>query len=325
MARDIGDYLDLTMEDAVAQWRRILAREPRKRQERYLPVEVLLCHAMFYEVNPHRWGGANIHKAPPIVHQVARLTLRTPGSITNKMLNLDGSRPNAGPFEWRVFKALTEAPDLHAALYTTVLGAARVCGIDEEALPDFLGCLGADRVRLIGQDEIESHALSRLIEAELPELQAQLGAGELETSRLVEYRARVGQHRFARQVLHNCGNRCVFCGFNAEELGGHRLLIASHIKPWAASTNRERLDVTNGIAACPTHDAAFDGGLLTINGGLRIHRAPHLTEQTRRDASVARYFDAPALLPRARFPEGSRAPGPKYLRFHKREIFQAVA
>lgn len=325
MAHRIGDYLDLTMAAAVQQWRHILAREPKRRQETYLPVEILLCQSMFYEVNPRRYGGANIHTAPAIVHQLARLTMRTPGSITNKMLNLDGSRANAGQLEWRVFKTLTEAPDLHAALYTTVLGAARTCGIDEAQLPDFLGCHGAARVPLIGQDEIESRALSQLIESALPALQAQLGAGELETSRLVESRARVGQHRFARQVLHNCGHRCVFCGFNAEQLGGQRLLIASHIKPWSASTDRERLDVANGVAACPTHDAAFDTGLLTINGGLRIHIAPRLTEQTRRDASVARYFSGPALLSRARFPEGSRAPKRVYLEFHKREIFETVA
>jgi putative restriction endonuclease len=36
------------------------------------------------------------------------------------------------------------------------------------------------------------------------------------------------------------------------------MLIASHIKPWRISTSTERLDVRNGLAACPTHDIAFD-------------------------------------------------------------------
>ena len=45
----------------------------------------------------------------------------------------------------------------------------------------------------------------------------------------------------------------------------HRLLIASHIKPWRDSTPAERLDARNGIAACPIHDAASDTGLLTVN------------------------------------------------------------
>ena len=44
--------------------------------------------------------------------------------------------------------------------------------------------------------------------------------------------------------------------------GGRRMLVASHIKPWKDSSPRERLDHRNGLAACPTHDAAFDAGLL---------------------------------------------------------------
>jgi hypothetical protein len=43
------------------------------------------------------------------------------------------------------------------------------------------------------------------------------------------------------------------------------LPIASHVKPWARSDSRERADVGNGICACPTHDSAFDAGLLTVS------------------------------------------------------------
>ena len=32
----------------------------------------------------------------------------------------------------------------------------------------------------------------------------------------------------------------------------------------------------NGVAACGVHDAAFDTGLITVNGGLRVHKAHRL-------------------------------------------------
>ena len=46
------------------------------------------------------------------------------------------------------------------------------------------------------------------------------------------------------------------------------MLLAGHIKPWRDSTHRERLDLSNGLAACPSHDVAFDTGLLTVEDDL---------------------------------------------------------
>jgi putative restriction endonuclease len=59
------------------------------------------------------------------------------------------------------------------------------------------------------------------------------------------------------------------------------MLLAGHIKPWKDSTPSERLDPRNGLAAFPAHDAAFDTGLLAINGGLRIHVARSLADAVR--------------------------------------------
>lgn len=298
-----------------------------RRQEAYLPVEVLLCHGLFREVNPRRYGGANIHSAPPIVHQLARLTRRSPGSITNKMLNLLGARPNGGKFEWELFKSLSEAPELHFQLYRTAIGAARVCGVDAVQLPDFLDCfeMQSGGLTLLGQDELEPDALSNAIEDEIASMGRSSIVSELETSRVVEHRIRLGQHRFARQVLRNCGNRCVFCGFHPAGLGRSGLLVASHIKPWSVSTDRERLDLRNGLAACPTHDAAFDSGLLTINGGLSIHRSERLRRAAEANGMVRTLFEQPNLLSVAMFPKGAESPRKKYLAYHKGKIFQAAS
>jgi putative restriction endonuclease len=61
----------------------------------------------------------------------------------------------------------------------------------------------------------------------------------------------------------------VFCGLNPGPFGGKRMLLAGHVKPWKDSTSTERLDLTNGLAACPSHDVAFDTGLITVDLRLR--------------------------------------------------------
>lgn len=67
----LGDYLDLKAEQARSQWGQILRRQPRPRQEAFVPVEAVLCYALFFVVDPHRYGGASMHRAPAIVHDLA--------------------------------------------------------------------------------------------------------------------------------------------------------------------------------------------------------------------------------------------------------------
>lgn len=71
-------------------------------------------------------------------------------------------------------------------------------------------------------------------------------------------RQRVDQNVFRNMILNNYNNRCAITGINDE-----RLLIASHIIPWAV--NREtRLNPENGICLSPMYDRAFDKGLISI-------------------------------------------------------------
>ena len=132
---------------------------------------------------------------------------------------------------------------------------------------------------------------------------------------------RLGQHRFATQVLDQYARTCAFCGFSPKSIPRNRLLVASHIKPWAVSNDTERLDPHNGVAACPTHDAAFDTGLITINGGLRVHRAPSLKRSAASDAEVDRYF-GDALAATLIVPDGADGPGRPYLEWHHQHVYQ---
>lgn len=75
-----------------------------------------------------------------------------------------------------------------------------------------------------------------------------------ETEKDSVVKARIGQSIFKRNLL-AIEKKCRLCGVLDE-----RLLVASHIKPWSKSNNRERLDVNNGLLLCPNHDALFDKG-----------------------------------------------------------------
>lgn len=138
----------------------------------------------------------------------------------------------------------------------------------------------------------------------------------------MEQRVRMGQHRFARQVLENFGHTCVFCGFAPRHLHGRGLMLASHIKPWRDSDNRERLDPANGLAACPVHDKAFDSGLLMVNGGLRIHRSASLVQSIGSDERSSDYFGEGSLAHSLILVEGALPPNGRYLDYHREHVFE---
>ncbi len=328
MSSRLSAVLDLDLAQARAQWERVRARERRSRQEPFLPIEVILCYGLFRLIDPHRFGGSNIGSIPAEVAALASTLQRSPGSLTNKMLNLDGSRPNAAKDEPELFLRLSVEPDRFAALYLLVIHAAREAGLDERQVPDLLEGLEVDEIPMLGQDELGSRELALIADEQRDEIQrihTDFDLPEPATTRIVEQRVRLGQHRFATAVLRNYDHRCAFCGFAPRRLARHRMLVASHIKPWAVSSPRERLDVRNGIAACPMHDSAFDSGLITVNGGLRVHRADLLDRSILEDARVGYYFEEPALQDRLLLPEGGRRPADIYLKYHREQRFRGKA
>lgn len=56
------------------------------------------------------------------------------------------------------------------------------------------------------------------------------------------------------------------------------LLIASHIKPWKDSTNREKLDPYNGLLLKPNYDKLFDKGYISFEDSGIIKISPLLLE-----------------------------------------------
>ncbi len=323
---DLADYLELTVAQARDQFQALLQRRPvaSGRQVTFLPVETLLCLATSFVVNHRHFGGSTAHQAPEPVPSLARLFSRPPSSVLAKMANLDGSRSHGGKWDVLAGARLRNEPGRFSALYRLLLAAARAEGIGPDRLPDFLCLEHGGELFLLGQDDLDISVLEAELQEQVRRQAEDSVWSELETERIFLAAARVGQHLFALRVLENCGGSCVFCGFTPGAFGAKRMLLAGHIKPWRDSTPSERLDTRNGLAACPAHDVAFDTGMLTVNGGLRIHMASSLAAAVQDDPLARQYYGEPPLRQLLLLPPGAQKPAQKYLDWHRRKIFRSL-
>ena len=129
-----------------------------------------------------------------------------------------------------------------------------------------------DLSRSITQDEIISDVpgQSQAVEEKI------LQSTEQETDGLALVKARIGQGKFRDSLLKKFGVACVVTGINQEVF-----LVASHIKPWAVSTNDERLDENNGLLLFCLHDRAFDLGFMSFSKTGEPIFSEDLTESVR--------------------------------------------
>jgi putative restriction endonuclease len=252
-----------------------------------------------------------------LLEQIARLVKRSPGSLAEKERNLTGTRPNAAAGERALFRAVIETPELVFMLWAVAVAGAREAGIGPSVLPDVLDAETTDG-RLLGQDELDED-LRDLVAEERGSYEAK-GFDPETSERAAVTMARLGQHRFSVTVRDNYNRKCGFCGLDTASLPKSRLLVASHVKPWRDGTTEERLDPRNGIAACPTHDAAFDTGLLTITNDGRIHTAQLLREATERDRAAHAMFTR-TVSDRLIVEAGVR-PKSGYLTWHQERIWR---
>jgi predicted restriction endonuclease len=127
-----------------------------------------------------------------------------------------------------------------------------------------------------------SRALPNQLELRYTEKLSTLSA----TERDATVRQRIGQDLFRDGLLTLWRGRCAISGLNVPEL-----LRASHAKPWASSTDAERLDVYNGLLLAAHLDAAFDCGLITVEADGAIGLSPTLPVEAlsllRLDAGVS--------------------------------------
>ncbi len=97
-----------------------------------------------------------------------------------------------------------------------------------------------------------------------------------------------------------------------------RMLIASHIKPWAkCDSNAERVDKYNGLLLAPTYDKLFDCGLITIekiykDKNAKILISPYLSDYNIQKLNIPQECNLIFNLKRC-----------EYLEYHKNNIFKS--
>lgn len=326
----VADYLEITVDQAAAQWRQILTRVPSvngQRQATFLPIETLMCAAAMHIVEYSRLGSSTMHKAGAPAPELAQLFRRPVSSIVAKMNNLDGRRPRGAKYDLEVGLALAVDQELMSEIYRLVLAGARVQGIGPLELPDFLNIEGGGDLHLLGQDELDCASVEAVMEKEIPAWLARTPDQPVGVTEkfLLQY-LRMAQSRFANGVLHNCHHACLFCGFTLGDGARPTLLRAGHIKPWKDSVGSERLDVANGIAACPPHDAAFDAGLMTVDATpstLTVRLGQRLQNAVDSNAAAVAYF-GPARLRRSVPLTAMSVPvAMNYLDWHRKFVFDS--
>lgn len=92
--------------------------------------------------------------------------------------------------------------------------------------------------------------------------------------------ARIGQGEYRNKLL----LECPFCPFTM--VNDERLLIASHIKPWAKSNNEEKIDPKNGFMLTPTFDRLFDQGFITFEDDKKLVVSPWVSPMNQKRLGI---------------------------------------
>lgn len=100
------------------------------------------------------------------------------------------------------------------------------------------------------------------------------------TERDAIVRVRVNQSFFRRRVLSAYSFHCCVTGLSVM-----RLLVASHIVPWAED-KKNRLNPRNGLCLNALHDRAFDCGLMWIEEDFVIRFSSKLIDRAKSDSSA---------------------------------------
>lgn len=129
---------------------------------------------------------------------------------------------------------------------------------------------------------------------------------ENEKERLIK--ARVGQGTYREKLL----EECPFCPFTL--INDERLLIASHIKPWVKSNDKEKTDPKNGFIFTPTYDKLFDRGFITFNDDKSLVVSPWLSpmNQKRLGIYTGKFIEKLNLDKKRK----------EYLKYHRENVFK---
>lgn len=128
-----------------------------------------------------------------------------------------------------------------------------------------------------------------------------------ETEKAAIIQSRIGQGEFRKKLIDKYNGRCIITGIDHPNL-----LVASHIKPWAASSNKERLSVDNGLLLSATYDRLFDRGLITFDRYGKILLSSLIGTE-----NIKRLGLSPGMMFNLQINESMK----EYLSCHRNELF----
>lgn len=235
-----------------------------------------------------------LHQRAPEVERLAALLARSPGSVAMKLVNIASLDPAVTASGRRGLGNASVADaavwsEFHADWEGLALESARIRQqlADAHGLPDAI---------VVGDDvPLDDHS-----------------AAYAGISRPAVVQMRVKQAFFRKAVLASYEGRCCVTGLSAR-----RLLVASHIVPWAADP-KNRLNPRNGLCLSSLHDKAFDAGLMTLSGDHRVvmsQAAKSLAEEPFALSSLLAYDGQKIRLP-VKF-----APDEAFLAHHRTSVF----
>lgn len=129
-----------------------------------------------------------------------------------------------------------------------------------------------------------------------------------EENKKIVRQARDGQGKYREQLL----EQCRFCPVTM--ISDERLLIASHIKPWAASNDTEKIDPYNGYMLSPMIDKLFDRGFITFTDSRHIVLSEFISPYTWKQIGLKNDTFYKALQM-----DDKRI---EYLKFHHESVFK---
>ena len=252
--------------------------------------ELLIALNLYHKLTFGQFTSRN-----PVIVAVANKLGRKPGGLSMKLCNLASFDP---ALKMRGIKGLTGASDLDEEMWNEFHASlAETAPASEVAFRALFDADDANEVEVTPKQGVRVHKVP---------------TGSTETKATVKVRR--GQEYFRQAVLNNFAGQCGVTGLAVREL-----LIASHILPWGKH-EKERLNVRNGLCLSRLHDAAFDIGLITFDGDLRLRMSKRLKSALPQRAVAENFsaYEGEAL----QLSKDAVLPDEKFLTVHRAEVFQ---
>lgn len=232
------------------------------------------------------------HQHNPLIIDMAAKIDRTPSALAMKLSNL-ASLDSSFRASGRV--GLEGASSLDKEIWEEFQKNPERMGEESQRIVDDL---------VVGDAHLGELSSERLPEAKLDDY--------FSDSPEVVVRVRRKQGFFRKAVLSSYETRCCMSG-----VADSRLLIASHIVPWATAPE-SRLNPANGLCLSVLHDRAYDQGLITVTTSFQVKVSDTLKESFDnpmvRDCLIG--IDGRKIMLPRKF-----VPNPDFLEYHEKNIF----